>query len=284
MRIFPSLAAALALLGQAVPTLATAEAVRPPAERVVPLSGVQNFRDIGGYRAAGGRHVRWGLIYRSASLGGLGAADAERVAALRIRTIHDFRSTSERSGAPTQWPVDPKPAIHARDHRMDFSIFARGAADGLDEAEARANLQAYYVQILEIYRDDFRELFQTLLAAEGPVLYHCSAGKDRTGVATALILTALGVPRETVLADYELSNRYYRMDMAPAGRAGGAETATFARISPGAAKVFHSVDREFLLAVFQELDRRYGGVEGYLQKELGVGPQQIAQLRATYLQ
>lgn len=252
------------------------------AERLVPLEAVQNFRDVGGYRTADGRRVRWGLIYRSAELAGLTPSHAEVVQALGIRDIHDLRSNSERESAPTNWPGEAKPQVHAADYQMDFSGFARAFGGGIDEAKARETFKAFYPQVLESHREQFRDLFRTLLKAEGPVLYHCSAGKDRTGVATALVLTALGVPRETVIADYELSNRYYRMD-ARKGADASPEFKMFASLPPEVVKVFQGVDGEYLEAVFAEIDRR-GGMAAYLEKELGVGPAEVARLKAAYLE
>lgn len=255
------------------------------AERLVPVAGVQNFRDVGGYRTADGRRVRWGAIYRSAGLSQIAAGEAEELASLRIRTIHDLRSKGERANEPTRWPGAEPPTIKARDYDMDMSGFAAAFAGGIDAAEARQTFKTFYPGVLDSHREQFRDLFQTLLAAEGPVLYHCSAGKDRTGVATALVLTALGVPRETVLADYGLSNRYYRMEPSRvAGRAPTAEMRMFASLPPEVVKVFQGVEPEYLEAVFNEIDRRHGSFDVYLEKELGVGPAQVARLREVYLE
>lgn len=253
------------------------------AERVLPIEGVQNFRDVGGYRTADGRRVRWGLIYRSAGLSQIAPQEADELAALRIRTIHDLRSTGERTNEPTRWPAAAKPVIEARDYDMDMSGFAKAFAGGIDETKARETFKTFYPGVLDSHREQFRDLFQTLLAADGAVLYHCSAGKDRTGVATALVLTALGVPRETVLADYALSNRYYRMDSARTA-APTAEMRMFASLPLEVVKVFQSVEPEYIEAVFAEIDRRHGSFDVYLARELGVGPAELTRLRAVYLE
>ncbi|RAK52661.1 tyrosine-protein phosphatase [Phenylobacterium deserti] len=255
------------------------------AERVLPVEGVQNFRDVGGYRTIDGRRVRWGVIYRSAGLSQIAPGEADELGSLGIRTVHDLRSKGERANEPTRWPGAGQPIIKARDYDMDMSGFAKAFAGGINETKARQTFAAFYPGILDSHREQFRELFQTLLSAEGPVLYHCSAGKDRTGVATGLVLTALGVPRETVLADYALSNRYYRMNLSPAAnRAPTAEMRMFASLPPEVVKVFQGVEPEYLEAVFDEIDRRHGGFDVYLQKELGVGPAELAKLKATYLE
>ena len=125
-----------------------------------------------------------------------------------------------------------------------------------------------------------------LLKGDGGVVYHCSAGKDRTGVATALVLSALGVPRETILADYELSNRYFNGLASAAGaesRKDDPQMAAFAKLPPEVLKVFMGVDARYLQAVFDEIDAKYGSVDAYLDKELGVDAADIARLKALYL-
>lgn len=199
------------------------------------------------------------MARRSSGAAGLKMTTVRTPARCRPRTV---RPGHEPPGC-SAWPITPRSRISCPESLNDI-------------------VETY---VLDSHRDHFRDLFQTLLAAEGAVLYHCSAGKDRTGVATGLVLTALGVPRETVLADYALSNRYYRMDVSQAAtRAPTAEMRMFASLPPEVVKVFQGVEPEYLEAVFQEIDRRYGGFDVYLQKELGVGPAEIAKLKATYLE
>jgi protein-tyrosine phosphatase len=119
-------------------------------------------------------------------------------------------------------------------------------------------------------------MFAELLAGDVPLAFHCTAGKDRTGVAAALLLTALGVPRATIVDDYLLSNRH----MAPMP---AHPTGFWAKLSPEAVRTFAGVDRRYIDAVFAVTDRHPGGVMGYLKDRLGVGPREIAKLRTLYL-
>lgn len=254
------------------------------AERVLSLQGASNFRDAGGYRTTDGRRVKWGVIYRSAELSGLTPADQAFLNALGLKTIVDLRSSSERKAQPTALPAGAPARIVAHDYQMDMGPFMKAFAGGVDADKARATMREFYPGVLDSHAEHFRDVFQALLKGEGPVLYHCSAGKDRTGVTTALVLTALGVPRDTVVADYLLSNRYYTMPADTAGqRPGSAETSFFTRLPPDVARVFAGVEPEYLQAVFTEIDRRHGGVEAYLQT-VGVGPAELIRLRATYLE
>ena len=254
------------------------------AERVLKFEGASNFRDVGGYRTADGKRVKWGVIYRSAELSGLSPADQAFLSELGLKTIVDLRSTSERQAQPTALPANAPVKVVAHDYKLDMSGFAQAFAGGVDAEKARATMRNFYPGVLDSHAEHFRDVFQALLNEEGPVLYHCSAGKDRTGVTTALVLTALGVPRETVVQDYLLSNTYYAVPIGAAVQRGGtAETSFFTRLPPDVAKVFAGVEPEYLQAVFAEIDRKHGSVEGYL-KTLGVGPAQVSKLRATDLE
>jgi protein-tyrosine phosphatase len=138
-------------------------------------------------------------------------------------------------------------------------------------------MAGFYPGMIDSHRTQFREVFAELLEnADGAVLYHCTAGKDRTGVQTALILTALGVPRDVILADFELSNTYYRPKLTEADRAN-----PLAQLPPDVIAVFMGVDRAYLQAFFKAAEERYGSAEAYLA-ELGVGPAERQALRARY--
>ncbi len=254
------------------------------AERAIPVEGGQNFRDIGGYRTADGRHVRWGLIYRSAALSTLTDQGGRQLDALGIRTVYDLRSTGERAAAPTRWTGSPPARILSQDYISDRGPFRKAFEGGIDAAKARSAMKDIYPRIVESQTPQFREVFAELLGQPKPMVYHCTAGKDRTGVMTALILIALGVPRETILADYMLSNEYYQAPAPAAGKAETAQQGALAALPPEVTRVFYRVEPEYLNAAFDEIDRRYGGVEAYLDKQLGVGPAEILRLRALYLE
>jgi len=131
------------------------------------------------------------------------------------------------------------------------------------------------------YAPEFSAIFQQLLAGHTPLLIHCEAGKDRSGLAAALILTALGVPRAQVMRDYELSNRYVtvtELEQNPADRA------LLTHLPPATASVLAGVDPAYLNAAFQSIDQQYGSVDAYLDKALAVGPAQQAQLRSMLLE
>ena len=253
---------------------------QPPAqysyERALPLEGGQNFRDLGGYPTEDHRHVRWGLLFRSGSLHGLTPADFAYLKTLGLRTEVDFRSTQERAAEPTDWPAGQAPKILADDY--DFSILGRHMTNLKDMSpeELQVKMVEMYPIILDQFNGQYRRLFQQLLAGNAPLAFHCSAGRDRTGVASALVLTALGVPRETVIQDYLLTNRYFQLaQVGPAAQ-------TWGKIPPAMAKVMVSSARPSIEAVFKVIDGYPGGAKAYLRDRLGLDQLKIARLRALY--
>ena len=243
------------------------------AERLVPLTGAMNFRDVGGYETEDGRFVRWGRIYRSAALSGLTPDDLAKIEALGIDYVYDLRSVGERRDEPSRWPQTGATLV-SHDYELDISAFMAAFADGPSAEKVRAAMTAFYPAVVDSHKTQFRAIFAELLEGDdGAILYHCSAGKDRTGVQTALILSALGVPRETVIEDFLLSNQHHRMSGSSGPMAG---------MPPEVLEVLGGVERPYLEAFFAEIDRRYGGVEGYLAAELDVDAADIQRLRALY--
>lgn len=275
----------------AVPPMTGAAGARTPvaapaaaaAQRVLPLQGGNNFRDLGGYRTADGRSVRWGLLYRSAAMDKLTLADFQYLNGLGIRTICDLRDRRERASQALAWPkgLNP-PRVLADDYDLDMTGFAVlfGGASPPDAATARQVMAKSYPAMLARFNGQYRRMFAELLAGEAPLAFNCSAGKDRTGIAAALLLTALGVPRETVIDDYLLSNRYFdpHKGLATDDRAG----AMWRRLPPDVLRVLMGVDRSYLEAVFQVIDAHPGGVDGYLDDRLGLDAAARRKLAALY--
>lgn len=279
------LAGLIALLGIGVPL--AAQVAQPTAatatqhQRVLPLQGGQNFRDLGGYRTSTGRTVRWGVLFRSGSMHFLTPADYEYLGKLGIRTVCDFRSTSERKLEPAVWPAGQAPRMLADDYEIDRSPIMRRAGGGVPTAaEARATMAAAYPQLLALFNLQYRRMFGELLAGRVPMAFNCSAGKDRTGVAAALILTALGVPRETVIQDYLLTNRYF--DPKKAVKQDDEASQEWRKLPADVLKAYGAADRTYIEAVLGAMDAHHGGVAGYLHDELGLSRSDLEKLRRMY--
>ena len=251
-------------------------------DRVLPLQGGRNFRDLGGYRTADGHSVKWNILYRSGSMTGLTPADYAALEKRGIRVVCDFRSTAERKAEPVAWPNPKNPRVLTDEYELDNGQFMpKGAMKDWTAEQARAALAASYPRLLTQFNGQYRRMFGELLAGHAPLAFNCSAGKDRTGIAAALLLTALGVPRATVIEDYLLTNQ----TLNPAALAQGRATANspWMQMSPDILKAFMGADRSYIEAAFAVIDGHAGGADGYLRDELGLGPVQIARLHKLYL-
>jgi protein-tyrosine phosphatase len=278
-----SLSLPLSILTFAGPALADAPApaaVQAAKERFTLLEGGRNFRDIGGYRTADGHRVKWNVMYRSGSLGSLTPAGQAELAKLHIASEIDLRTTEERS----RDSFDIKgavPGYWTRDYGMSMgntgSLFADPSKITADAV--RAMMGQVYKTLPREQAPAYRELFVRLQTGTGPLVLNCTAGKDRTGVGTALVLTALGVPYDVVRQDFLLSNGAPGMTSLQ-----GAIAGPLAKLRPEVVAPLIGVDGSYLDTAFAQMKADYGSVENYMHQELGVGPQQIAVLKARMLE
>lgn len=237
------------------------------------LSGASNFRDLGGYAGHGGRTVRWRRLFRSDHLAELTQEDLARLAPLGLRRVFDFRGEQERASLACALPAV---AVHSLAieptvvQRMN-DVLESGQA--LTAREMVSLMQQTYRGFVHDSAPRFAELFAHLLENDAPLVFHCTAGKDRTGFAAALVLLALGVPRPVVMHDYLLTNELFRMPI-PQSR----------RVSPEVLKVLWRVQEDFLDSALQAVELDFGGVERYLEQVMGLGPAEKTRLAALYLQ
>lgn len=212
---------------------------------------------------------------------GLTMADYATLEARGIRVVCDFRDTRERTAEPVAWPVPGAPRVLSDDYRLDMANFLPGGGIASWTAEStRTAMTASYPRMLAQFGSQYRRMFAELLAGNVPLAFNCSAGKDRTGIAAALILTALGVPRAMVVADYLLTNRY--LDPHALIGAKGAN-AFLANLPPEVATALLAADRRYIEAALAVLDRHPGGAEGWLNDAMGLSSADLAQLRRAYL-
>jgi protein-tyrosine phosphatase len=239
------------------------------ADRSLHLAGAPNFRDLGGYRTRDGRWVRMGALYRSDQLDKLTDADLAKVTRLGIRTVVDLRTAAERSAGPDRVPAG------ARGQVQDVLAGSGVSTDiaGQLSAAAAATDTMRAVERVMVDSPGARSAYRGLVAAvadpgDRPLVFHCTAGKDRTGWAAASILTALGVPEQAVLDDYLRSNTYVLPKYAPLLAALPAAKAAQAR-------PLLEVHPEYLRAGTDEAALRYGSMDGYLRQALGASPDQL---------
>lgn len=258
--------------------------------RVLPLAGGCNFRDCGGYETLQGARVRWGRLYRSGVLYGLSADATASIEALGLRAVCDLRRNAERARYP-----NPAFGPLVRRFEWDTGLEASPLQDrdlaGEDAAaQARARMLHMYARMPFALQPRFAGVFEALAhAGEGATVVHCMAGKDRTGVAVALVLATLGVPRELILADYALTNeavdlrsQIMQRKAAGAGLTSGAEP--LLALSQAALDAVLAASPEYLLASFEAIEARHGSVDAYVSDELAVPASTLARLRSTLLE
>lgn len=254
----------------------------------LPFETAENFRELGGWPAAEGRRVKRGLLWRSGALCHIsGKEECGRFEALGIRVVCDLRSGVERARQPDpefagvrrhdigairdaggeELPIDANNSLH-----LD--------ADGL-RALAR-EMETIY-SALPFNNPAYREIFREMLAGELPLLFHCSAGKDRTGVAAALILLALGASRETVMQDFLATNDCRPGAVRECLEVYRGELEREPELRPILESV-SGVRPESMQAVFDAIDRRYACMEDFFAVEYGMGPEQLCQLRDRCLE
>ena len=254
----------------------------------IELRGSRNLRDLGGYRTMDGREIKKGVLYRSDHLSKVTKRDVERVAALGVKTVYDLRGEEERERDPQRLPeivsmkVVSLPIFY---QGLDPYVTARRIVISGDVEEGEFHdvmVEAYRAYVL-----DFRTQWSLLLkglAEPGtlPALIHCTYGKDRTGLAVAIVLRSLGVPRENVMEGYLLSNKFWESKTELYSCL--ANCASCFRTPRSEVRALMEVRPEYLEAAFAAIDEKYGSFEGYLHEGLGIDELTLQRLRSALLE
>jgi protein-tyrosine phosphatase len=255
-------------------------------ERRLPLACCDNFRDLGGYETTAGRVVRWDRLYRTGELSKLTRSDLKYLSQFDVKLVCDFRSGRERLASPDR-SIDEAPEI------LDLPV----DQEGVDPEELRRKIRTggmvalgvenmmknAYRAFVTNYSEEWAVMFQRLVREENlPTVVHCTAGKDRTGFASALVLFALGVSEETVFEDY-LSTNYYQQNFfrfvlrwVP--------LYSFFRTNPEDLLPLLEARREYLQAALDEMTASYGSIDAYLEQALGVDAEMRVKLEHLFLE
>ena len=252
---------------------------------------IKNFRDLGGIPAADGKCVRPGMLFRSGHLAAIKPRTADRLRdKIGLRTVVDLRSPSELAEKPDVVaegvdychlpPLNDEqnPSINRQNRRpILYKIMA------LDGGARRYLSDTYRTMInTEPSLDACGDLIRLLLDEDdGAVLWHCTQGKDRTGIASAAVLLALGVDRDEIMRDYMRTNRAVRLKNIPIYL--GVVLVTFSIHTASSLNLLLTSQRDYLRAAFEEMDKLYGGTEGFLHQGLGLTNDDIDELRSIYL-
>jgi protein-tyrosine phosphatase len=261
--------------------------------RAVPLDGQANFRDIGGYRTADGRTVRWGEVYRSGRLDHLSDPDVARLDSLEIRTVVNFLTPDEvERGGPDRLPHGvreiPLPIVSGNAEALTGVANEARRTGDFSLLPPTINPEIHQLIITEATAEYAALLRAAADPANRPLVLHCSHGVHRTGTASAILLSALGVPWETVREDYLLSNGYRAeevegrlaklREMAAASQGVAPEDVDMA-----GANAFYVLEGSYIDASLDEAVARFGSMEGYIRDGLGLSDEEVAKLRATLL-
>lgn len=253
-----------------------------PDNRVIPFEGVHNFRDMGGYRTSDGRKIKYGLFFRSGELAGMTEQDKALFQTLNIRTIFDYRDDFEAEHRPTPlWPnIEylrvPAMTLASYSHVTSMKEWVKLSKDFSVEKiiHMYATLpfqNASYQQLMKLVQDPNRL----------GLVHHCHAGKDRTGVGTALILLALGVPKEFVIEDYLITNQTFK----EAGESMLKQIAD--QMNEEEIHIFRQImgaNKEFIEAVFNAIEEKYDDFDTYFAEEFGLTAEKREALQSYCLE
>jgi protein-tyrosine phosphatase len=252
-------------------------------ERRPLVEGCPNLRDLGGYAATDGRRVRWGRIFRSSNLGRLSDKGLSQIRRLGVRLVCDFRTEAEVHKLPNRFPdSEAIGCVRLPVQHGDFeptSVFDRIQKGDYDWISEHFMLQGY-IDSVERHPEVWARLFKLLADPRNrPLLFHCTGGKDRTGVAAALILLALGVPEQTVVEDYGLSDEFnapVRQKINAALQPLGVD---ISKVEP-----YFTAPKGRIREFLKYLDDRYGSAVDYLVKKAKVDEKTIALLKDHLLE
>ncbi|MFI1281738.1 tyrosine-protein phosphatase [Streptomyces sp. NBC_01310] len=253
------------------------------------LTGVRNFRDVGGLPTSDGRRVKTGRLFRSGHLAHATETDAEFLGSLGLHTIFDFRNGADHAleGPDVELPGVRNvniPLSDPADGREFWRLVREGDLEQLrsilGDGKAAARMANSYRGIIEQRTAEHSRVVHALAQDSVPALMHCAAGKDRAGLSIAVTLLALGVEREAIVTDYLESNaphRRYRVR-----RSGESAEARSPEVMELLAPLFDA-RAEYLLAAFDTIDTLWGGVDRYLAEGLGLEPETLDRLRDRLL-
>ncbi|MFE9084427.1 tyrosine-protein phosphatase [Brevundimonas sp. NPDC003935] len=253
------------------------------SDRLSPFQAIDNFRDYGGYAVGDGR-IASGRLYRSAHQARATEADLARLAELNLAVVVDLRRPSERREQPSRRPADWAgrviESVHDDGGEAPHITFLKSA--DLTEASGRAFMTDTYRRLPfeAAHVDLFARYFRALAEVGGPVLIHCAAGKDRTGLLAALTHSLLGVSRDDLISDYLLTNVAVDLEGRAEGIARKLTEMTGRPASHGAVVAFLGVEADYLDGAFAEITARHGSIEGYLEQALGVDAALAERIRA----
>lgn len=254
--------------------------------RRLALQGAYNFRDLGGMPTVDGKTVRWGQVFRSDTLTRLTSADYTRLNAIGIGLVCDLRTREERKTDPTEWQDGSPVFVLAPVSENDKGASQNGnVTDALKSGkmsveEGKSAFEQFYIRMVFDSASKFGTVRRAIETSDRPSMFHCTGGRDRTGITAAMLLHILGVPRETILSDFVLSTRYLNEHQTPTATPATEQDARRAQLY---AEVIRLQPR-YIEAVFKAIDQRYGSFDKYRRDALHVTDAEVISLKARLLE
>ena len=255
--------------------------------RKLPFTGAHNFRDLGGYKTEDGRALKWGKIYRSDDLHLLTDEDLKYLSRLNIKSVVDFRSDEERESEPDRLNPDMTQVLlpikfqpEELDDETLKNLMKNLTFGTLDSSNL---LRDFNIVIVKDFATEYKKFFRHVIENNAePIVFHCTAGKDRAGFASAMILTVLGVPRGKVIEDYLLTNTYVKDHVD--SEMLEIELKTFFRADTDNLRKINLVEERYIQAAFDTIDSEWGGMDNYISGALGLSEEDILKLKDFYLE
>ena len=259
----------------------------PSFERPIPVKFSENLRDLGGYKTEDGRALKWGKIYRSDDLHLLTDEDLKYLSRLNIKSVVDFRSDEERESEPDRLNPDMTQVLlpikfqpEDLDDETLKNLMKNLTFGTLDSSNL---LRDFNIVIVKDFATEYKKFFRHVIENNAePIVFHCTAGKDRAGFASAMILTVLGVPREKVIEDYLLTNTYVKDHVD--SEMLEIELKTFFRADTDNLRKINLVEERYIQAAFDTIDSEWGGMDNYISGALGLSEEDILKLKDFYLE
>ena len=251
--------------------------------RKLPFTGAHNFRDLGGYKTSDGKTVKWGKVYRSDNLHSLTDEDLKYMERLNLKSVVDFRSDEERNEEPDRLTPDMTPIL------LPIKFEPEGVTENLTRDLTFGNLDSsnllrdFNIILVKEFTEEYREFFRHIVDNGGePFVLHCTAGKDRAGFGSAMILTVLGVPREKIIEDYLLTNAYVSDHVDR--KLLETELKTFFRADSDNLRKINFVEERYIQAAFDTIDSHWGGMDQYISEGLNLTEEDINKIKDYYLE
>lgn len=271
----------------------------PSSSRILDIEGVINFRDLGGYQTQDGRYVKWGRVYRSAQLDRMSKKGINDMAELGIQTVVDLRFSDETSRYPTIRAAVPKAQILSwhdeqqgsqDEHSNGIQRSWRDSLDSNDPQQVREAMRVNYPKKLYSHRAIYRKMLLSLAQNETPLVFHCAAGKDRTGVAAALILSLLGVSDQVIIEDYLITQSQISRLLENWVAGGATDQSDYQDFQQRLAQyprelvqpVFDA-DEAYILTLLDYIKSTYGDFAAYAEQVLKVDDDVVTQLSTNLL-